>query len=60
MKKILIGLAAVIALGVTTGAGGCQDSKGTCHPGDTRASHGHTTVCNEDGKWAPMTHQVKP
>lgn len=58
MKKTILTLVAVLAL--TTGAaGGCQ-SKGTCHPGDTRGSKGHTDICNDQGKWTPMRTPIKP
>lgn len=49
-------LAAIVALAALT-AGGCEDSKGACTPGDTRARSGHAEVCNRSGQWAPY---VKP
>lgn len=60
IKRTVVGVVAVVVLATMAGASGCQDSKGTCHPGDTRAGKGHTEVCNDHGKWTPMTKQVKP
>ena len=51
MKRHVITVAAaVLAVSLLT-AGGCEDSKGTCHPGDTRAGHGHVEKCGTDKKW---------
>jgi hypothetical protein len=36
---------------------GCGGKDGRCNPGDTRASGGHTQVCNSGGRWVPY---VKP
>lgn len=62
MKRIIVAAAAVITIGFLSGASGCQDtSKGKhCNPGDTRGSKGHTDICDDNGKWKPMTKQVKP
>lgn len=56
IKRFALLLAALTVLATAT-AGGCEDSKGHCTPGDTRGSKGHTDVCNDHGKWAPY---VKP
>lgn len=60
LTKALATAAAGLILASGSGNGGCSDSKGSCHPGDTRAAHGHTDRCNDHGKWEPMTKQTKP
>lgn len=60
LTKTIATAAAGIILASGASTGGCSDSKGTCHPGEVRATHGHTDTCNKDGKWEPMTRQIKP
>lgn len=41
----------VTLLLIPTTAGGCDETKGTCHPGDVKGSHGHVLKCGPDKKW---------
>jgi hypothetical protein len=62
------GVALAFCLALVFASAGSCDTKSqpkpkpamTCQPGDTRASKGHTDVCNKDGNWTPMRKQVKP
>jgi hypothetical protein len=50
LANFAVAVAFCLAL-VFASAGGCDESKGTCHPGDTKAAHGHVEKCGPDKKW---------